>query len=214
MNPDKIQHVIWDWNGTLLDDVAASIATINTMLDRRGLERLSPARYRQIFGFPVRDCYELMGFEVCDCSWDAIAKEFHEIYARESLAAPLRHDAVPTMTALAEQGITMSVLSASEQSILDRMVRDMEIYDLFTDVRGISNIYAGSKSDAARALVNSIMAEPETILLVGDTTHDFEVAEEAGVKCVLVQDGHQSLERISSCGCRVISCLNDIQGMI
>src|SRR5262245_43055202 len=53
-----IDHVIWDWNGTLLNDVTHAIDTINFLLEPRGLPLMSIERYREIFGFPIRRYYE------------------------------------------------------------------------------------------------------------------------------------------------------------
>ena len=43
-----MKYIIWDWNGTLLDDVALCIDVMNGMLRRRGLSPLTPGRYREI----------------------------------------------------------------------------------------------------------------------------------------------------------------------
>ena len=48
------RHVIWDWNGTLVDDVAATLAAVNRMLSARGMPALDIVRYREVFDFPVR----------------------------------------------------------------------------------------------------------------------------------------------------------------
>ena len=49
------EYIIWDWNGTLMDDSAASLRAMNKVLEKYGLERLSNKRYMDIFTFPVVD---------------------------------------------------------------------------------------------------------------------------------------------------------------
>lgn len=51
----KYKNVVWDWNGTLLDDVETGVNTLNDMLGRRGLHQLSVEEYKDMFGFPVID---------------------------------------------------------------------------------------------------------------------------------------------------------------
>ena len=57
-------YVVWDWNGTLFDDVALCIQVMNGMLEKRGLPRLAgPKQYRQVFTFPVEEYYKALGFD-------------------------------------------------------------------------------------------------------------------------------------------------------
>ena len=58
-------YVVWDWNGTLLDDAEVCLAVMDRMLVRRGLPPIGDMeRYREIFTFPVRDYYALAGLDM------------------------------------------------------------------------------------------------------------------------------------------------------
>ena len=59
----KTTTVIWDWNGTLLDDAPVCVAAINDMLRERSLPQLSAERYQEIFCFPVSEYYRKAGFD-------------------------------------------------------------------------------------------------------------------------------------------------------
>ena len=50
----KPHHVIWDWNGTLVDDAWLCVEIINELLARRGLAPITPCKYSAVFGFPLR----------------------------------------------------------------------------------------------------------------------------------------------------------------
>jgi phosphoglycolate phosphatase len=80
-----INTIIWDWNGTLLDDVDMCIESINILLKRRNLDMLSRKRYRDIFTFPVRDYYETAGFNFSKEPWDKVAHEFIDLYFKNSV---------------------------------------------------------------------------------------------------------------------------------
>ena len=54
----KYKNLVWDWNGTLLDDITAGVETLNDMLEKRGLQKLSVEEYKDVFGFPVVDFYK------------------------------------------------------------------------------------------------------------------------------------------------------------
>ena len=60
----RYTDVIWDFNGTILDDVAAGIASVNKMLSDRGLPTIKDEEhYRKIFRFPIIEYYRALGFD-------------------------------------------------------------------------------------------------------------------------------------------------------
>jgi len=195
----RLRHILWDWNGTLLDDVAACVCAINRMLRRRGLPEIGEALYRERFGFPVRNYYAALGFNLAAEDWDALAREFHAHYAETARGAPLRAGAAEALAALSARGVPMSVLSACEQSILERMLAERGLDGHFERVRGLSDLYAGSKRELGRRLLRELALPPEAVVLVGDTIHDHEVARALGCACVLLAGGHQAEERLRRC---------------
>lgn len=214
MKKGRIAHIVWDWNGTLLDDVGACVKAINAMLRHRDLPQLTARRYREIFEFPVRNYYHALGFDFQVEEWDSLAREFHENYAVTSREAVLRGDAVNVLTAIRERGTPMSVLSASELSILERMLESMSIRFFFENVLGLSDLYASSKLDLGRDLIARVDEPPGELLLIGDTDHDHAVATELGCRCVLLAGGHQSAHRLAKCGCEVLNGEADIVGFL
>ena len=78
-----IRCVVWDWNGTLLNDVEVAFSAMNQMLSRRGLPRLeSLSAYREIFTFPVRDYYVAAGLDLERESFSELAVEWTQLYNR------------------------------------------------------------------------------------------------------------------------------------
>ena len=207
---NAFRHIIWDWNGTLLDDANACVAAINRMLEKRGLPTVDSDSYREVFGFPVRNYYLTLGFDLSREDWNATAREFHDIYAETSAGSGLRSGVRGILEALRRRGTPMSVLSASELSILEAMMRARGIRDFFGEVRGLDNLHATSKAGLGRDLMASLGRDGSQVLLVGDTIHDFEVAGEMGCACALVAGGHQAEHRLRRCGCPVLNGPGDI----
>jgi phosphoglycolate phosphatase len=53
----RYQNIIWDWNGTLLDDVMLAINVVNEILRDHDKQALTHERYLEIFDFPVKHYY-------------------------------------------------------------------------------------------------------------------------------------------------------------
>lgn len=203
----KVSHIIWDWNGTLLDDTQACVNSINVLLEKRGVPMIDVPRYRDIFGFPVIDFYRRVNFPLDTENWAFVAREFHDIFLADT-SFKLQSGTLKALSLIQSHGIEQSVLSASEQSILENMLAGYNIRDFFTHVCGVNNLYGDSKKEIGHHLLTQMATDKEAIVIVGDTLHDVEVAEALGVKCLLIAQGHQSRERLEQAGVPVFEDLD------
>ena len=211
MQTDEIQHVVWDWNGTLLDDTLACVNAINTMLTQREAARIDMAHYRETFGFPVIDFYRRINFPLEGEDWDSLAREFHGLFLADPTMR-LQDGARDVLAHLRRRGIQQSILSASEQGILTHMLTGFGIHGYFTEVFGVDNMHGVSKMDLGRSLLQKLALPPGRMLLIGDTLHDAEVAQTLGLRCVLVAQGHQSVPRLEQAGVTVFGSLAELAG--
>jgi phosphoglycolate phosphatase len=194
----RYAHVIWDWNGTLLDDVALCLDIMNRMLDERGMRRIEPVRYRQIFDFPVQLYYGHLGFDFDSEPFEQLAACYCEQYDARVVECALQNNARRMLERLSERGVSQAILSSQEQQTLGDALRHFRIEHHFTEIVGRSDRHATGKVDTGRALLEGLAAEPERTLLIGDTVHDFEVAAALGVDCILVSHGHHSRDRLEA----------------
>ena len=182
--------LIWDFNGTLLNDVAACLNSANDLLCGHGLKRLeSVTDYRALFGFPIIDYSRRMGFDFEKDSYDELAVEWVALYRKYSVGAGLFASVKPTLEKVAQKGIRQWILSATERQMLESQVCALGIHSYFEDVLGLDNIHAHSKEALG---VQWRAAHPNaSVLFVGDTDHDAAVARAMGADCVLLSTGHQ-----------------------
>lgn len=206
--------VIWDWNGTLLDDMGVCISVMNRVLGRRGLPELDEARYREIFGFPVRDYYERLGFDFTFETFEQISCEYIDNYREECLCASLRKGGIQVLDRIREQGIRQVMLSASQKEDLIRQVGYLGVLGYFDEMLGLDNCHAASKIEIGREWLKESGIDGKEALLIGDTRHDFETASELGSDCILLTCGHQSRERLSDLGVPLIGSLEELKGYL
>lgn len=192
--------IIWDWNGTLLDDVLICIKSINHLLKKRNLPLLTLSEYRDVFTFPVRHYYEKLGFDFNAESFEKPAWEFIDQYTSRLKNAGLHIETHETLKYFKDKGYGQFIISAMEHEMLVDAVEQKGISDFFVDVLGIKDIYAHGKTQIAGKLLNRLDINTDKIVLVGDTLHDHEVASFFGLHTILVSHGHQSLERLRSSG--------------
>lgn len=206
----KFDAIIWDWNGTLLNDVKIAVDTINHLLSDRNLKLLTIEQYLEVFTFPVKDYYELIGFDLQNEPFEVPANQFIEIYNKAVEECGLHNEVIPSLKKLDNSGYRQFILSAMEQQQLEKTVSDNGISLFFEDLCGLNNHYATSKVENGKSLMSIRGLNPQRTLMVGDTVHDYEVATAIGCQCVLIARGHQSKARLLSSGAVVLDRLDEI----
>ncbi len=192
----KYKNLVWDWNGTLLDDITAGVETLNDMLEKRGLQKLSVEEYKDVFGFPVVDFYKKVGFDMEKESLHEISVDFVETYDRFAGNNTLNQSVPEVLCGIQQAGRKQYILSALREDLLKQMVVDFQIGHYFEQVCGSDNIYAAGKIERGKRMVEAYRLCPEETLMVGDTLHDAEVACALGFDCVLYAGGHNSVWRL------------------
>jgi phosphoglycolate phosphatase len=209
-----MQTILWDWNGTLLNDLSFCITTINTLLEKRNLELLTTESYKEKFSFPVKDYYSTIGFDFQKEDFAIPAQEFIDIYNSGINNCKLHHSVKSTLEFFKENEFRQFVLSAMEQSMLKETLTQQNIISYFENIAGLSDHYAASKVERGKQLLHDANIDPQTTTMIGDTIHDFEVAQELGINSILVAAGHQSMERLRSTGTVVINDLEELKKVI
>ncbi|AFG38447.1 HAD family hydrolase [Spirochaeta africana] len=201
-------HVIWDWNGTLLDDVAIAMGITNSLLEERGLSQLQLAEYREVFDFPIIEYYQSIGFDPAE--FDQLAEEFFSRFQ----AARSSYRLLPGTAELLEQlrlhGCRQSVLSATREHDLIPAVAGLGIAGYFCSIHGIADRHARSKLERGRRSLQELGCDPQRTVLIGDTTHDSEVAQALGIDCILIAAGHQSRRRLMQQSAMVFDSASDL----
>ena len=146
-----MRHILWDWNGTLLDDTAAALATLNQMIAARGGKTIGMDFYRDHFAFPVKPFYDTIGITARDdAEWDAIAREYHEVYAAQEKR--LNRDARAALETVKNSGARQWIISALRQDLLEGDIAEFELGELFEVLFGTDILDGAAKLERARVL--------------------------------------------------------------
>jgi phosphoglycolate phosphatase len=203
--------IIWDWNGTLLKDLDLCVTSINILLEKRSLPKLDAQKYKAIFSFPVRDYYKAIGFDFAREEFEVPAIEFIELYESQVENCTLQPGALDILHYFEEKGTRQFILSAMHQEMLEKTLNYNGIFGFFEGVAGLGDHFAVSKVERGQQLISQFNIERENTWIIGDTIHDYEVAQELGIRCILIADGHQSEERLKKTGTLVVSALKNLK---
>ena len=203
--------VIWDWNGTLFNDIGACMVSMNILLAEHNLPLIqSEAQFRSIFRFPVIDFYRDLGFDV-EHDFSSLANKYVRDYQRECKNSNLQDGAVELLDYLSSHDIKQVIISAAKQEELLEQMQPFHLEEYFIGSYGLSDNLAQSKVELARTFLSTCDYQKEDIVIIGDTTHDSKVAHELGIDCILVDFGNQSKQNLEREGYPIISSFNELK---
>lgn len=207
----KYKHIIWDWNGTILNDLDMCVKIINELLEQHKMSTITTEQYKDVFTIPVENYYKAIGFDFDKKSFAVIGKEWMDEYERRKYDyAEIHPDAKDIISKIHQNGQSQSILSAYMQHTLEELVDYYNLSDYFDYLVGAGDIYAYGKVEQGKMLMQKLGLQKGESILIGDTIHDYEVAQEIGADCLLTAEGHQTYERLASTGCKVIHSLKEL----
>lgn len=191
-----ITHIIWDYNGTVLDDAAVSVAAVNDMLDARGLPRTDLETYRKTLDVPLEGYYAGLGFTDVDIS--ELSVEFRRRCQAHPELAGIFDGVREAVSEAKKRGIRNVLMSSLYQEYLDAEAEKYGLFGLFDEVIGMSDRRLGSKLDNCKAFMERHGLSADGLLFVGDLISDAKTAKALGARCVLIPNGHNSRERCAA----------------
>lgn len=185
-------HIIWDWNGTILNDTIVVLKAINQVLKDNDLRDVSMEYYRDNFAWPMDEFYIGLGLYKPNEGEDfsiKVSQPYHVAY-EEAYGLIKLHDKIPEILEYFQaQGKKQSVLSAREEAALKKDIENFKLGDYFEHAYGRHVDNTIGKLDRGKDLLAVLGADPRKILIFGDSCHDHEVAQALGCDVVIVHDG-------------------------
>jgi phosphoglycolate phosphatase len=199
----------------LLDDIDLCLAALYKLSKPRGIPLVDLAAYREKFTFPVVEYYKALGFDPSPEAFEEAAREWVKMYVDNVYTATSLYDgAVETLERLREAGLRQYLVSAHQHDMLLGAVEHFGVAHYFDTIRGLHNHYAESKTHLGKQWLAENNPPLESVLMIGDTLHDFEVAQELHVQCLLIAQGHQSEKLLRATGAPVLDSIRQVPAFL
>lgn len=212
----RATHVVWDWNGTLLDDNQAVLDSVNQVCAGFGRPSITMDFWRDTFSRPLVACYErLLERQLSAEDWVRLDKTYHEAY-RAVLDTCALATGVPTaLHGWAATGGTQSLLSMWFHHELVPLITQFGLLELFARVDGLRvDTGGGSKAEHLIEHLAALRLDPAEVVLIGDVVDDSDAAEAAGAACVLVTTGMMSRRKLAATGRPVVDSIPEALALL
>ncbi|MDF3129752.1 HAD family hydrolase [Kiritimatiellaeota bacterium B1221] len=210
----NIDHIFWDWNGTLLNDAWLCCDVMNGILREREMPEMSMERYAEIFDFPIIEYYKRIGFDFEKESFKKLGLAFIDAYEQRRAEASLFEDVLVALDQVKALGLGQSILSAYKHDTLVRLVDEHGLNDYFHDLHGHHHIYPADKAPQGKLALENLGVDPSRTVLIGDTVHDAEVAEELGMQCIIIPGGNHPESKLRGLGHPVVTSRMEALGLL
>jgi phosphoglycolate phosphatase len=205
--------IIWDWNGTIVEDVAHAVSVLNCMLAKRDLRPVDIDEHRKAFGEPFIDYYRSLGFDFGVDSFESLCEEFAACYHERFSCCELRQGVRRALARFDELRMVQYLITSSEEQKIKGYASHHGLSHFFAAIRGAVDRLAGGKLEMAQELLKN--AAGGEAVFIGDLVQDYDIATSLGARCILVAGGHQSRERLASCkGALIVSSLEEVADII
>lgn len=203
-----IRNVIFDWSGTLVDDLPAVWHASNHVFRQAGVGEMSLDRFRAEFRLPFQGFYEQY---VAHVPLPDLEAWFHQRFVEvQDTVVPLPY-AREFLAFCRERGLRTLLLSA----VHPRHYAEQARVTGFGDFLDLPVLGVSDKRLKIRELLETHGCRPEETLFVGDMEHDVEAARHGGVHSVAVLTGYNSLEQLRAARPdRIVEHLGELQNIL
>lgn len=209
-----MKHIIWDFNGTLLNDTQLSLDVDNNVFEKLGIPAITLDDYRNNMTMPVRDFYSAVGVDYSVHSYETIARLWLDEFNQKAIGVGLVSGALDAIRFFHSQGRSQSVLSASYEPSLRKQCEALGLTPYMTDISGLEDESASKKTEIGRRQLRELGLEGRNVVLIGDMLTDAHLAEDLGADCILVSWGHNDLKRLLSSGLPVARDFGELEEIL
>ncbi|MDR3450934.1 MAG: HAD family hydrolase [Alphaproteobacteria bacterium] len=200
--PASQKFVVWDWNGTLLDDTELVRTCVNKALKDVGHPEMDMERFRALQIRPLRDFYKAAGLNEDEVlrALEIEGRIFDQEYEPLADHAPLREGAVDLLRRLSGHKVDNVIVSNHLTHQIARLLEKHNIRGFFGDIIAYAAHKRGhrteTKGDKLRVFIAERGLNTANAVIIGDTLEEIEIARELGMASIAITGGIHAEERL------------------
>jgi phosphoglycolate phosphatase len=196
--PQRFDLLVFDWDGTLMDSAAIIVDSIQRACRDLDLRVPDDAAARQIIGLGLRDALSTLVPELPESSYGRLADRYRHYYLSRDNAISLFAGAMEAVTALNEAGFLLAVATGKSRVGLNRALANTGLAQYFHASRCADECFSKPHPAMLREIMTDLAVAPERTLMIGDTTHDLQMAANAEVASIAAAYGAHPRDELES----------------
>lgn len=203
--------IVFDWDGTLMDSAAAIVRAIQAASRDLGLPEPADAAARHVIGLGLADALRHAVPGLPPERYPEMVERYRHHYLSRDHELVL-FDGVETLIGeLGDAGHWLAVATGKSRVGLDRALGHSGLRDRFHASRCADECFSKPHPQMLEELMTEFGVLPERTLMIGDTSHDLQMAANAGVGALAVSYGAHPREHLL--GCDPLACLHSVEDL-
>lgn len=197
MTPRRFKLIVFDWDGTLADSTSIIAAAIQEALRDMGEAVPEERSARYVIGLGLFDALRSVAPQLAVDRHAELAAHYRKHYLSREDDIPLFEGAAALLEELELAGYYLAVATGKTRMGLDRVLVRNGLTTRFHATRCADEGFPKPHPDMLLHLMDRLSVEPHETLMIGDTTHDLELAHNAGASAVAVSYGAHDVEGLA-----------------
>ena len=188
--------IVWDWDGTLANSTGMITDAIVQAASQVGLPALDPTAASNIIGFGLRESIHALFGDIPAEKAQALARQYTANYYAGESEIPLFAGAKETIIELHRRGYKLAVATGKGRRGLNLALEHCGLSPYFHATKTVDECFSKPHPQMLDELMDELVVRPERTLMIGDTSYDLQMAQNAGVPALAVTFGAQSREQL------------------
>lgn len=197
--PRRFELLIFDWDGTLLDSAGVIVNCIQAASRDMGLPEPSRAAASHIIGLGLRQALETLFPALPESDYPRLVAAYRGHYLGQDAEIALFEGARELIQELHAAGYRLAVATGKARQGLERAFEHSGLRPYFHASRTADETHSKPHPAMIEELLDELMTPPERALMIGDTTHDLEMARNAGIASLGAGYGAHPAESLHAC---------------
>ncbi len=188
--------IVWDWDGTLANSTGMIVNAIVKAAEQVGLPTLDPQAASNIIGLGLKESIYALYGDIPSEKAQALAAQYTTNYYAGESEIPLFDGAKETIIELNRRGYKLAVATGKGRRGLNLALQHCGLGNYFHATRTVDECFSKPHPQMLDELMDLLVATPERTLMIGDTSYDLQMAQNAGVASVAVTFGAQTQDKL------------------
>ena len=199
--PRRFDLIVWDWDGTLANSTGMIVDAIVQAAQQVGLPALDPKAASNIIGLGLKESIHALFGDIPPDIAQKLAQQYTANYYAGEQAIPLFEGAKETIIELHRRGYKVAVATGKGRRGLNLALQHCGLTSYFHATKTVDECFSKPHPQMLDELMDELVVRPERTLMIGDTSYDLQMAQNAGVPAVAVTFGAQPREKLLSYNC-------------
>jgi phosphoglycolate phosphatase len=206
--PRRFELLVFDWDGTLMDSAAAIVASLQGACSDLGLPVPTEEGARYVIGLGMRDAMAHLLPDVAPSLYPGVVERYRVHFLRHDRGTELFAGATELIATLHGSGFLLGVATGKSRRGLERSLTATGLKPYFHATRCADEGFSKPHPGMLQALMDGLGVTPDRTLMIGDTTHDMEMARSAGAFRLGI--AHGAHDKTALLGYGPLACVEDL----